>query len=85
VAAKQYTSKVSRKGQVTVPVEIRRRLGLRAGDSLVFVAEPNRTVVKPAHKNYPSFAESAGIFGPYPGGREALLRDLREMRGGDED
>ncbi len=82
MAAKQYSSKMSSKGQVTVPIEIRRRLGLRAGDSLVFVAEPNRTVVKPVRKGLRSFSDYAGIL-PFPGGHEAVVKYWREMR--DED
>jgi len=34
-----YTSHLTRKGQVTIPVEIRRGLGLRQGDTVAFVQD----------------------------------------------
>jgi len=36
---KRSTSTISSKGQVTVPQEIRKRLGLEPGDRVEFVAE----------------------------------------------
>ncbi len=36
---------LTKKGQVTVPLEIRRRLGLKAGDKLAFNMLSNVTVV----------------------------------------
>ncbi|MDP8924551.1 MAG: AbrB/MazE/SpoVT family DNA-binding domain-containing protein [Chloroflexota bacterium] len=32
---KEHVTKVTRKGQITVPLEVRRALGLREGDSVV--------------------------------------------------
>ena len=39
---------LTRKGQVTVPVEIRRALGLREGDKVEFTMEDGRAVLQPA-------------------------------------
>jgi antitoxin PrlF len=39
------SSKVTRKGQVTIPVQVRRRLGLREGDRVAFVEEGDRVVL----------------------------------------
>ena len=36
---KELRTKVTRKGQVTVPVEIRRELGLRQGDRVAFILD----------------------------------------------
>ena len=36
---KQLTTTVTRKGQVTVPVEIRRKLGIKKGDRVTFIVE----------------------------------------------
>ena len=45
---KEHLSVVTRKGQVTLPVEIRRRLGLKEGDKVAFVeGEHGIQVVRP--------------------------------------
>ena len=36
------------KGQVTIPKEIRKALGLKPGDRVIFEKEDNRVVIKPA-------------------------------------
>jgi AbrB family looped-hinge helix DNA binding protein len=38
-------AKISANGQITVPVEIRRMLGLKAGDKILFFQNPNGEVV----------------------------------------
>ena len=43
-----YTSQLTRKGQVTIPVELRRLFGLKRGDKLAFVQEGDTIVVRPA-------------------------------------
>jgi AbrB family looped-hinge helix DNA binding protein len=50
------------KGQVTIPVAIRRRLGLKQGQRIMFVEEDGQVRIAPAT----SVAEStAGIFKSY--------------------
>lgn len=39
---KELLTVVTRKGQVTIPAEIRRSLGLRQGDKVAFVMEKDR-------------------------------------------
>lgn len=39
-------SKITRKGQVTIPAEVRRRHGMRRGDRVDFVEENDRIVLK---------------------------------------
>lgn len=57
-----YSSTLTRKGQITVPVEIRRRLGLQRGDRVMFVEEGDIVAFKPAQ----SIAErTAGILAQY--------------------
>ena len=43
-----YTSNLTRKGQVTIPVTIRRQLGLKRGDKVAFVQEGETVTLKPA-------------------------------------
>ena len=44
------SSTISSKGQVTVPIEVRHRLGLREGDRVEFVFEDGRTVLRPGRQ-----------------------------------
>ena len=38
-------AKITSKGQVTIPVEIRRKLGVREGDKLLFVEEAGKVYI----------------------------------------
>jgi antitoxin PrlF len=42
------SSTISSKGQITLPLEIRRRLGLKTGDRVEFVLDEGRTTIRPA-------------------------------------
>jgi len=46
-------TRISTKGQVVLPGPLRRRLGLRAGDTLETSVEGNRIVLTPSHKPRP--------------------------------
>ena len=41
------SSTISSKGQVTIPIEVRHRLGLKEGDRVEFVFEDGRTILRP--------------------------------------
>jgi antitoxin PrlF len=77
---------VTSKGQITIPVEIRRLLGAKTGDKLAF--EPTSDGVKIfRHYDVNVFEQFRGIGNGIPeldGGREAIIRYVREMRGHDE-
>jgi AbrB family looped-hinge helix DNA binding protein len=79
------TAKVTSKGQITIPVEIRRTMGVRPGDSVRFEAkEDGIRVLRNTQEN--PFEKWRGI-GGFPGmgkGREAILTYFREMRGHDD-
>lgn len=38
-------AKVSGNGQITVPIEIRRRLGLKEGDKILFIERENGEII----------------------------------------
>lgn len=38
-------AKVTSKGQITIPVDIRKKLGVKEGDKILFVEEENRVVI----------------------------------------
>ena len=41
------SSSITSKGQVTIPVEVRRELNLKAGDRVAFYLEDGKVVLKP--------------------------------------
>ncbi len=45
---RELETRLTQKGQVTIPAEIRYRLGLKKGDSVVFELEDNAVKIKPA-------------------------------------
>ncbi|MCI8447046.1 MAG: AbrB/MazE/SpoVT family DNA-binding domain-containing protein [Eubacterium sp.] len=64
-------AKISANGQITVPVEIRRLLGLKAGDKILFFQKPNGEVVinnasaqviYKAQKAFEGVAEQMGVY-----------------------
>ena len=74
------SSTMTTKGQVTVPKAIRRRLGLKAGDKVEFVAEGDRTLLRRANTNTHPFRKYRGIFADLPGGRRAANKWVRGLR-----
>ncbi len=78
-----YFSTISSKGQLTMPQEIRKRLGLGPGDRVEFVPEEGRTVIRPARAEANPFEKFVGILGPFPGGEEGIKAWIDEMRSDD--
>lgn len=63
-------AKISANGQITVPAEIRRLLGLKSGDKILFIQNPNGEVVinnasaqaiYKAQKAFSGIAEQMGV------------------------
>ena len=79
-----YSSSLSSKGQVTVPQEIRTRLGVAAGDRIDFVPEDGQIVIRPSRINPDPFAKQVGILGPFPGGEAGIKAWIDDIRS-DED
>jgi AbrB family looped-hinge helix DNA binding protein len=74
------SSTISSKGQITVPQEIRKRLGLEPGDRVEFVVEEGRTVIRPARSEANPFEKFIGIADPFPGGEEGIKAWIDDMR-----
>ena len=55
------SSTISSKGQFTVPLEVRRRLGLKEGDRIEFVVDHDQTVIRPARLAGNPFESYIGI------------------------
>lgn len=85
VPARSFRAKVTSKGQITVPAEIRKSLGLKTGDHLRFEQqESGIRLVRDTDEN--PFEKWRGIgtgFEIKGKGREAIVAFFREMRGHD--
>lgn len=76
----QTKAKITSKGQITIPLAVRKALGIREGDRLIFEQSGTQMVIRPIKKESP-FAKYQGIGTPGIGtGREAVIRAIREMR-----
>ncbi len=58
-------STVTKKGQVTIPLWLRKLLGLKTGEKVLFEIEEKKIVLKKAHRNPVAdlVGLGAGIFG----------------------
>ena len=72
------TSVVTIKGQIVVPVKIRRKFGIKKGTRIAFVEQDNKLIIQPLDKNY--FESMAGILGT--GGKvlKSLIDDKKKER-----
>lgn len=83
----QTRATITSKGQITIPQEIRQRLGLKQGDQVVFVTENGTTVMKPVRGAENPFEQYAGALGSL-GTKDdvnAWLSELRDEGRGEED
>jgi antitoxin PrlF len=77
----QKQAKITSKGQVTVPREVRQLLGVGAGDRLLFETDASGVRVLPIRRQS-AFSKYRGIGNPYIGsGRKNIRRWLRDLRG----
>ena len=71
---------VTRKGQVTIPIKLRRKFGIEEGSKVEIVEEDGKIVIK----KLPSFLNLVGS-----GGGEATVEEVKkmldEMRAEDDD
>ena len=74
-------ARITSKGQITVPHEIRRAMGVRPGDSLLFEKRGSEFSVRPVRTVSP-FEKFRGIGNPgIPSGRKGIIRYVRKLRG----
>jgi AbrB family looped-hinge helix DNA binding protein len=77
-------AKVTSKGQVTIPVDLRRSLGVKPGDKLRFEPQDGGfRVVREVEENVFEKWRGIGIDGIAPG-PEGVAAYMREIRGYDE-
>ena len=85
IPAKSQIAKITSKGQITIPAEMRRLLGVKPGDKLVFEPTPDGFKVVRQQKENP-FEKMRGIGNFLPEGyhgRDGIIRYFRELRGHD--
>ena len=76
----QEQAKITSKGQGTIPQKVRRLLGVKTGDSLVFESDGEAVRVRPLRKTN-AFAKYQGIGNPGIGsGMKNISRWLRDLR-----
>ncbi len=77
----QKQARITSKGQITVPREVRRLLGVREGDRLMFESDGKGIRVRPV-RSRSAFAKYRGIGNLGIGsGRKSIGWWLRELRG----
>jgi AbrB family looped-hinge helix DNA binding protein len=77
----EEVARITSKGQITVPHEIRRALGVGPGDKLLFEKDGSGVRVRPVRTKSP-FEKYRGIASPgIHRGRKAVVRWVRELRG----
>ncbi len=72
----QYYSRVTRKGQTTIPSVLRRRFGIEEGDRVVFEETEHGLFLKPAA----DIEDSAGALSRFADAGEVIDRLLQERR-----
>ena len=82
----ELKAKVTSKGQLTIPKEVRRALGVREGDSLLFeVNEDDEQVRVRVERKPVSFADYEGAWREGEGmGLAEVDEYMRELRGYDD-
>jgi antitoxin PrlF len=75
------SSVLTSKGQLTVPQEIRKRLGLREGDRVEFILGNGVAILRPARGQKNPFAPYAGALGTFTDGIGEIKSWIRELRG----
>jgi looped-hinge helix DNA binding domain, AbrB family len=77
----QKQATITSKGQITVPREIRRILGVRSGDKLLFESDGKDIRVRPV-RSKSAFSKYRGSGNSeIPSGRKSIAKWLRGMRG----
>ena len=76
----KHLATVTSKGQVTIPQEVRQRLGLKQGDRVSFELEDGNTVLKPHRSEDNPFKTFEGALEGFETKDDinAWLSDLRE-------
>lgn len=72
------TSVVTQKGQVVIPVKIRRRFDIKLGTKIAFLEDNGKIIIQPLDKNY--FKSLSGALGLKGKMLESLLEDKKKEK-----
>ena len=72
------TSVLTVKGQLVIPVKIRRKYNLKKGTKVAFIELDGKLIIQPLDKNY--FQTLAGILGTNGDMLDGLLEDKKRER-----
>ncbi len=75
--------KISSKGQITIPIEVRKRLGVKPGDRVEIVNDEGKQVLRPVQADESPFTKLIGCLPAFKSTEEvvAYWRDLRDPDG----
>lgn len=76
-------AKVSSNGQITVPVEIRRKLNIKEGDKIIFLEKPNGEIVL-QNSSAIAIRQAQGKLGDIQLSEDEILQDVMDTRYGKE-
>lgn len=74
------TSRISRKGQVVIPARLRKKYGLKQGETLIFIEQDRDIIIKPRTK----WTDICGSVKPVHT-EEEVQKMIEEMRKDDEE
>lgn len=74
-------AKVSSNGQITVPVEIRRKLNIKEGDKIIFLEKPNGEIVL-QNSSAIAIRQAQGKLGDIQLSEDEILQDVMDIRYG---
>jgi len=72
------TSVVTIKGQIVVPVKIRRKFGIKTGTTIAFIEQNGKLIIQPLDKSY--FENLAGVLGTEGKMLKSLMEDKKKER-----
>ncbi len=72
------TAVVTSKGQIVIPVKIRRKLGIKSGSKVALIEQGDKIIMQPLDKEY--FNKIAGILGEKGKMLKSLMEDKKKER-----
>ncbi len=72
------TSVITSKGQIVIPVKIRRKYGMKNGTKVAFIEQGDKLIVQPLDKDY--FNKLAGILDEKGKMLKSLMEEKRKER-----
>ena len=73
-------SSITQKGQVTIPLEIRKAMGLKTGEKVEFVSDGLRVFLQPARKGSNPFSSYEGRLKGHSKTKKDINKWLAELR-----